>query len=527
MTTLCSRGRQLARSDAPGPAANAAGVTTQVARGSLWTLGGYGVTLVASLVATPFVIRLLGSEAYGVLVLINVALGYLTFADAGMGMASTRFASEAYGRSPEREAAVVWTSLLIASVPALLAAACLILTTQPLVVQILRLPPHLHDSTIDCFRLAALTFVARNFAGILNTPQLVRLRLDIHALIQSSGNVVQVGLVPVVLALGGRLRGAVTVGTIIALITLLIQARVSLCLLPKLRLPRIERALIGPLLRHGSALMAFGLAGLVMANAEKIILPRFTSMSCLAHYSVAFTLASMLTLAPTALCQSLMPAFARLRAQSDGAALQRLYAGALRSSLLCIAPAGVIICVFGKNFLRYWAGAEYARESAGPLCILVGGLVFNALASVPLTLLNACGRMDLVARYNIAEVVPYLLGVMALTFYLGARGAALAWSSRAIVEAYLLYSAARKVTGCSVHWSSSRQSRLLAVLLTLTPPVILAACGVPSGMLLFATLVLAIASYLALVWQLMLTSQQRSGLVARTRGLLHAVGVAR
>jgi O-antigen/teichoic acid export membrane protein len=186
-----------------------------------------------------------------------------------------------------------------------------------------------------------------------------------------------------------------------------------------------------------------------MANAEKFLLPRFTSVATLAHYSVAFTLASMLSLVPTALCQSLMPAFARMRAQSDGAGLQRLYSAALRSSLLWIVPAGLIVCVCGRPFLHYWAGAEYARESVGPLCILVGGLVFNALASVPLTLLNASGRMDLVARYNLAEVVPYLLGTAALTFYLGAIGAALAWSSRAIVEAFLLYSAARKVTGVS------------------------------------------------------------------------------
>src|SRR5574341_1397091 len=66
------------------------GMTTRVVRGGLWSLGGQGMTILASVIATPFIIRLLGSESYGVLSLINIVMGYLTFSDVGMGQASTR-----------------------------------------------------------------------------------------------------------------------------------------------------------------------------------------------------------------------------------------------------------------------------------------------------------------------------------------------------------------------------------------------------------------------------------------------------
>ena len=78
------------------------GLTTRIARGTLWSLGGQGVTLIASFLATPFVIRFLGSEGYGVLSLINVLVGYLSFADMGMGSASTRFGSEAQARGDQQ-----------------------------------------------------------------------------------------------------------------------------------------------------------------------------------------------------------------------------------------------------------------------------------------------------------------------------------------------------------------------------------------------------------------------------------------
>src|SRR5436853_7842805 len=51
----------------------------QVARGSLWGFGGQLITLMVSFATTPLVIRLLGTEAYGVLTLVNLLIGYLAF----------------------------------------------------------------------------------------------------------------------------------------------------------------------------------------------------------------------------------------------------------------------------------------------------------------------------------------------------------------------------------------------------------------------------------------------------------------
>src|SRR5436305_14470406 len=65
-----------------------------VARGALWALGGQVAVLVATLVATPFVIRHLGPSEYGLWALLQSSLLILTLGDFGMGVTSTRFASE-------------------------------------------------------------------------------------------------------------------------------------------------------------------------------------------------------------------------------------------------------------------------------------------------------------------------------------------------------------------------------------------------------------------------------------------------
>src|SRR6476659_4524658 len=90
-------------------------MTTKVVKGSLWTLAGQVLPLGVSLVTTPFVIRMLGAEGYGVLILIGLIPTYLGFADFGMSTASTKYASEAYAeRDSEKEARIVRTSAVIA-----------------------------------------------------------------------------------------------------------------------------------------------------------------------------------------------------------------------------------------------------------------------------------------------------------------------------------------------------------------------------------------------------------------------------
>src|SRR5580765_3927840 len=98
-------------------------MTTKVVKGSLWTLAGQVLPLIASLVATPFTIRLLGSEAYGVVILVGLIPTYFSFADFGMGIASTKFGSEAYGQGDTRkEGEVVRTAAVVAFLSSLVIA---------------------------------------------------------------------------------------------------------------------------------------------------------------------------------------------------------------------------------------------------------------------------------------------------------------------------------------------------------------------------------------------------------------------
>lgn len=489
------------------------GLTSRVVHGSLLNLGGQGVTMLATLVATPFVIRLLGAPAYGVLALVHVLIGYLSFADMGMGTASTRFGSVAHAQGDDQgEATAIWSALLLAAVPATTIALALALGARPFVEQVLRLPANLHEPAVIAVCLAALGFLARAMAGVLNTPAVVRLRMDLVVLVIAGTSTGQIVLVPVVLYLGGGLTGAVEVVAGTAIATALLFAVIGLRLLPQLRRPHVSGELLKPLARFGGALVVSSIAAAVLANLEKLLLPRYASVQALAFYSVAFTLAYMLTQLPVAMLQSLVPAFSQLQVKSDRRDLELLYQRALRGMLYWALPGAIFICTVARPFFTLWAGPQFGRESTLPLYLLMGGVVCEIMAYVPYALLLTLGRTDIIARCQLSLIIPYLIGSAFLILRFGAAGAAVAWSLRAFASAILVSYFARRGTGFAfAPWPENKRGFFFAVV-ALALPAALAAFFTQSMTVRIGVAGAAVAVYGILILTRVLTADERAAL---------------
>lgn len=501
------------RDKAPDVSAPARGLTTRVVHSSFLNIGGQGVTMVATLAATPFVIRFLGPASYGVLALVHVLIGYLSAADMGMAMASTRFGSLAHARGDdEGEATAIWSALALAAIPAVTVALALVIGARPLIEHGLRLPALLHEPAVIAVRLAALGFLARAIAGVLNTPAVVRLRMDLVVLITSGTATAQVLLIPVVLFLGGGLTGAVMVVAAAAVITALLYAIVGVRLLPRLRRPHVSGALMKSLARFGLGLVISTIAGLFLSNIEKLLLPRYASVEALAFYSVAFSLGYMLTQLPVAMLQSLVPAFSQLHAKDDVEGLEMLYRRSLRGMLYWALPGATFICAVARPFFTVWAGPQFGRESTLPLYLLMGGVVSEIMAYVSYALLLTLGRTDTIARCQISLSVPYIFVSAILIRYFGAPGAALAWSLRALASVTVFSFFAWRASGFRfVPWPEKLRNFLLTVALLILP-VILTALLTQSTIVRIAVACASVAVYGVLILTRVLTAEERTAL---------------
>lgn len=512
------------RSDAAAPLAEpvtpAVAGAGEVVRGGLWYFAGQVVTLLVALAATPFVIRTLGPERYGVLALMHLLIAFLGFSDFGMGIASTRFGAEAYARGDRgEEARVIWTGLLLGTLPAAAIALALLALARPLLERALALPPHLHDEATLTLRLVAVGFVARAVTGVLNTPQLVRLRLRLHSALMSAAAIVQIALVPLALALGGGLPAAGAVIGGVAVAAAVAQSMIAARILPQLSRPRLERALVGRLARFGGALVLTTICVLLLTHGEKLLLTRLVSVEALAYYSVAFTLANLLIVPAASLFQSMLPTFARHHAAGDEASLARVYRELLRVILLAAPVTALALCLAAKPFFALWAGPSFGAASTPLFFLLVPGVLAHVAAHVPGCLLVAVGRAGFAARYHSAELVPYLLLALGLITIWGSAGAAAAWTLRMLVALPVFLLAARRGLGPAPSAVPNLGVRYVAALAILVLPVLLAAAlDLSWGWRLVAGAA-SLAAYAGVAYGWLLKGRERAWLRERAQAL--------
>ncbi len=483
-------------------------------------MANQGMRLATALLVTPYVIRRLGSEDYGLLALVNVLIVYMAYSDLGMGLASTKFGTEALaGRGERSEAAAVWTCVLVTLVPMCLGTGALFLAARPLAAQLFRLPAHLEDPAVQALRLGVVTAWAVVLGSILNTPQLTRLKLRTNSTIEICVGLLQSCAILAVLAFGGSVTAVVAAGACAAVAGALIHFSVSARLCPSLLRPRGDPLLIRPLLRFGFAIVAGVAVGALIGQGEKFLLVRWGSTRDLAYYSIALTVSGVLLMLPTALSQPLMPSFVHLLSSSDKERLERLYNHILVGVVITILPIALLICVSARPFLTIWAGAEFGRESVLPTYILLAGVAVKAASQVPNALLVALGRVDLMPKFQAAELLPYGLAMLLLVARFGIVGAAIAWSVRTVAESLLLFVAAGRLAGIRQRLLPAHPFECCLALLVLIGPVSAAWVFLPAQSLVFAVAVLAVIGYGTMVYLRIATAEERTWFAGWVRSL--------
>lgn len=445
-------------------------MTTKVVKGSFWTLAGTVFPLFASLVSTPFIIRFLGSEAYGVLILVGLIPNYFAFADLGMGIASTKFGSEAFGQGQrEKEGEIVRAASFIALLTALVFAVPIFIFSHWIIVEWFKVPEAYQFVGSISLKITSVSFVLGILSTVLNTPQLSRLRMDLNMIVNAVPKVLMALFTPFVLYFGGHLLEAVWVAFFGAVAVFVGTLLVSVKLLPELLKFTINKEYFKPLIKFGSGWLIAMIAGILLSNVEKLLLARYVSVQSLAYYSVAFTFANMATMFSFSMTQSLIPAFSQLLAPEKRVELDTLFGRSIRLNLIWILPGLMCMFVIAKPFFTIWAGAEFGAESTLPFYILLLGLFFNILAFIPHSIITASGRTDVLAKLYWIQLVLYIVVALWLVHSYQIIGAAAAWSIRATIDAFLIIWLSKKIAGVSVSFFSHFVSLFIGVIFLLMP----------------------------------------------------------
>lgn len=403
--------------------------------GTLWNAFGRGLPLILALALTPVLVSQMGIERWGLFTLALALVGVFGVFDLGVGAALTRALSARIGAGETAGAAELAGAAISALTALSVVIAAVAFAFVPFLVErLLNTPPALQAEAVAAFRLlclaAPLVVVNAALWGALAAHQRFR----------------EANLVTMPVAAMYYIGPALAlifwqslVGVILALLACRLVNTISYWWLARRDLPGLRPglprwALVGPLVRIGGWMSASGVLTQTLLYADRFLVGAMLTLSAVAFYATPLDLVMRMWILPVAVAQALLPAMASAYATHQAATAGLLRRGALLVTA-AVMPACLLLVATGPELLWLWLGAEFAAGGGRVLQILAVGIFFSCVAFAPGALLDAIGRPDVNAKWQLAQAALFLpLSALGLTWF-GIEGAASAWAARCAVDA--------------------------------------------------------------------------------------------
>lgn len=386
------------------------------------------VSAALTILIVPLQVRVLGMEAYGLLGF--VASLQVLFNILDLGLTPTVIREVAADQAPGRPRGRVVVQTLAAAYWAIAALIGVALAAgAPAIARTWVQADALPASTVEwSIRLIAVAVMLRwpvaLYSGVMTGVQ----RLDLVNAVRIVVSLARlVGGIVVLLQLRtieSYLAWLALVGCLELLAYIIGAKRVMPELSPW---PRVSAGVFAQLWRFSSHMSLLSILSVVLVQSDRFVISRALPIAELGFYTVAYSLASALSILQSVVTAALYPALADRVGRGDADGVRGLSNAATGVLMFVIAGLGLGLAFFGHPVLSRWISAATADRAALPLALLAVGFVASAAASIPYTLAVAAGRTGLPLVVNLFAVAGFLPGLVFAVQRLGIVGAAWAW----------------------------------------------------------------------------------------------------
>lgn len=399
---------------------------TRVAVNAVASYGRFLLTMGVLVLMTPFIVRHVGEQDFGIWTLTFSVVGFLGLLDGGLATSVVKYVGECRGTGDISRRNTILSALfqLYLFLAGLSLLALLILSC--LYGRLFSIPAANHDKAQQLLWLIGLRSVVfalplSLFHGILFGEQRVYLINAVQVII----TLFYAATTWIGLSHGG---GIVLLG-ILNLAAMLLEygAYVVLAyrLVPGLRLQwgLPDRGLLQEVATFSGAQFLVNVAALVRLRTDPILVTFFLPLSAVALYGVALRISEAVFLLTKQAVNTLAPLVAELKGAEDRERLRHLLLLSTRHIFAAATALTVPICVLAPDILRLWVGSSFI-PAAPVLIVLMIGMWLAMPQQVAATVLVMSGHHSLITRAQVAGMFLNLAASLLLVSWLGLVGVA-------------------------------------------------------------------------------------------------------
>lgn len=398
---------------------------------------GRSYTALCGIIFVPVYLHFLGVESYGLFALLNSYMAIAFLLDIGFSGALTRDVARLSESTPERLRDLVWSISLPYCAVTLALALAVYLAAPWIATVILREGREFHQPMI----ITSVGFAG--FALILQLPGFLFMgglgglqRQDLANVITIASTTLRYGgSVFLLWGLSGSVAMLMMWQALVAGLTAAAAFAVLWRLLPSNhRRPRFQGALLRDLWRFAVGTAGTALFAMLVLQSDKVFVGALLPLKEVGIYMVASVIATNLMMLAQPISAAAFPRLAQLYARTDGAAIHATFRKLSQLVAVAVLPLTTVIAFFPQETLVVWTGNVVVSVDAAPILrLLVIGISYNALASIPYSMILAAGRIRSLFVLISVICAAALPLIYFFTAWLGIMGTAIA------ILAYLLF----------------------------------------------------------------------------------------
>jgi len=410
---------------------------------------GYFWQLLISLLLTPFIIHKLGVEQFGIWVLLEVIVIYLSLLDfTGIGGAFVKYIAEYHTKKDFKSCNHVinlgwayYTFFWIVIV-------FFVLIFKERILNLFNFSPDLYNTISFVFiGLLLISFIRGSFA-VFRSVLLGLQRMEITNIIAIFASLVNAACVILLLTLGFGLKGLVMSGLIVAILTSILQTVFAFKVLPQIKFRpfSFNRDIFKKTLIYGFNIRIANISESINMHVDKIFLGYFLNTSVIGFYELGAKIAKIARSFPEQLLPGILPASSELHALNDKKNLQKLYHRGSKYLCLLTFPIAFFIISNASLIMILWMGKTGYKESVLALQILSIGYVFILLANMGRLIARGMGIPQYEMRSSVLIAIMNITLSIILIIKLGFIGALLGTTlSGTLGSFYFIYSFHRRI----------------------------------------------------------------------------------
>ncbi|MDH4069837.1 MAG: oligosaccharide flippase family protein [Ignavibacteria bacterium] len=394
-----------------------------------WSSADYLVLPLLWFLTTPFFVRALGEDLYGIWMLVNALIAFSSLLGLGMSDAAVRFISRSAPPGDKETVSVMVRSIGTVYLIVGVVTAGLTYALAPLLVTMpFRVAPVLVGEATTAVRVGSVIAAARLldtlFVSVLQGFE----RFDLMAKVRGPFQVLTMLLNVVIVLNGGGVDAVLAATFIVLLLSLMTKVvMVRSRLLPGLSLRlSISRSVLRRVMPFSFNSWVQGLGSLLSGQVDRLLVASIAGSTALTYYAVCVSLAQQIHALLSHSFAFLLPMTSGKVLEDDKSVLRRIFFNAMNGVTLIALGLGIPLFLAANQLLTLWIDSSFAVEATGLLEVFVVVFVLLSTSIVPHYMMNATALYPLNTLLGLANGAVIALSTFVLIPVAGIAGAAFA-----------------------------------------------------------------------------------------------------